>query len=45
LTDVVGIACRENEKVTVKHLADIGQILGINTLDDLEKTRNLADSV
>lgn len=45
LTDLVGIACRRNEKVAVKSLIDIGQILGINTPDDLEKTRNIADSI
>lgn len=41
LTDVVGIACQKNEKVAVKVLKDASQVLGVNTLDDLEKTRNL----
>jgi bifunctional UDP-N-acetylglucosamine pyrophosphorylase/glucosamine-1-phosphate N-acetyltransferase/UDP-N-acetylglucosamine pyrophosphorylase len=44
LTDVVGIACQKNEKVAVKQLKDPGQALGINTLNELEKTRNLAGS-
>lgn len=41
LTDVVGIASQKNETVAVKVLKDISQVLGVNTLDDLEKTRNL----
>lgn len=41
LTDVVGIACKNNDKVTVKLLKDPGQVRGVNTLDDLEKTRDL----
>ncbi len=41
LTDVVGIACRKNEKVGVKVLKDSRRVLGVNTLDDLEKTRHL----
>lgn len=41
LTDVVGISCQKNEKVAVKVLKDASQVLGVNTLDELEKTRNL----
>jgi UDP-N-acetylglucosamine diphosphorylase/glucosamine-1-phosphate N-acetyltransferase len=41
LTDVVGIAGKKNAKVTVKLLRDPHQVLGINTLEDLEKARNL----
>lgn len=41
LTDVVGIASQKNENVAVKVLKDISQVLGVNTPDDLEKTRNL----
>ncbi len=40
LTDVVGIACKNNDEVTVKILKDPGQVRGVNTLDDLEKTRD-----
>jgi UDP-N-acetylglucosamine diphosphorylase/glucosamine-1-phosphate N-acetyltransferase len=41
LTDVVGIASQKNENVAVKVLTDISQVRGVNTLDDLEKTRNM----
>ncbi len=40
LTDVVGIACKNNDKVAVKLLKDPGQVRGVNTVDDLEKTRD-----
>ncbi|MDT8379782.1 MAG: NTP transferase domain-containing protein [Desulfotignum sp.] len=45
LTDVVGIACRKNEKMAVKMVKDSGQVLGINTLGELEKTRIQAVSM
>jgi len=45
LTDVVSIACKDNEKIAVKVLKHPDRIMGVNTLDDLEKTRNLASSV
>jgi UDP-N-acetylglucosamine diphosphorylase/glucosamine-1-phosphate N-acetyltransferase len=41
LTDVVGIACRNNEKIAVKHLKNAHQVLGINTLAELEKAQKL----
>lgn len=41
LTDVVGIACKKNEKVAVKVLTDSSRVLGVNNLDDLKKTRHL----
>jgi UDP-N-acetylglucosamine diphosphorylase/glucosamine-1-phosphate N-acetyltransferase len=41
LTDVVDIAVKQNEKIAVKTLADPRQIMGVNTLDDLEKARQL----
>jgi bifunctional UDP-N-acetylglucosamine pyrophosphorylase/glucosamine-1-phosphate N-acetyltransferase/UDP-N-acetylglucosamine pyrophosphorylase len=45
LTDVVGIACRKNQKTAVKMVKDSGQVLGINTLDELEKTSIQAVSI
>ena len=45
LTDVVSVACKDNEKIAVKVLKDSNRIMGVNTLDDLEKTRNMAASV
>lgn len=45
LTDVVSIACSDDKKITVKVLKHPDRIMGVNTLDDLEKTRNLAESV
>jgi bifunctional UDP-N-acetylglucosamine pyrophosphorylase/glucosamine-1-phosphate N-acetyltransferase/UDP-N-acetylglucosamine pyrophosphorylase len=45
LTDVVSIACKDNEKIAVKILENPDRIMGVNTLDDLEKTRNMAESV
>lgn len=44
LTDVVSIACKENEKIAVNVLKHPDRIMGVNTLDDLEKTRNTAAS-
>ncbi len=41
LTDVVGIACRNNEKIAVKLLKKAYQALGINTLAELEKAQKL----
>ena len=41
LTDVVDVASKKNAKVTVKFLKEPNQVLGINTLEDLEKARNL----
>lgn len=45
LTDVVSIACADNEKIAVKVLKHPDRIMGVNTLDDLEKTRNMAKFV
>jgi len=45
LTDVVSVACKDKEKIAVKVLKDPDRIMGVNTLDDLEKTRNMAASV
>jgi UDP-N-acetylglucosamine pyrophosphorylase len=42
LTDVVGIACRNNEKIAVKLLKNARQALGINTLAELEKAQKLS---
>jgi UDP-N-acetylglucosamine pyrophosphorylase len=41
LTDVVAIACRNNEKIAVKLLKKAHQALGINTLPELEKAQTL----
>lgn len=41
LTDVVDVACKKNAKVMVTLLREPRQILGINTLKDLEKAQSL----
>ncbi|MEX1297532.1 MAG: NTP transferase domain-containing protein [Desulfotignum sp.] len=45
LTDVVSIACTDDKKIAVNVLKHPERTMGVNTLDDLEKTRNLAESV
>lgn len=41
LTDVVDIGVKNKEKIAVKVLADHRQVMGVNTLDELEKAQNL----
>ncbi|HKL01892.1 MAG TPA: NTP transferase domain-containing protein [Desulfotignum sp.] len=41
LTDVVDIGVKNKEKIAVTVLADHRQVLGINTLDELEKAQDL----
>ncbi|MFO7910961.1 MAG: NTP transferase domain-containing protein [Desulfotignum sp.] len=41
LTDVVDIGVKNKEEIAVKVLADHRQVMGINTLDELEKAQNL----
>ncbi|MCA1786663.1 MAG: NTP transferase domain-containing protein [Desulfobacteraceae bacterium] len=41
LTDVVGIACKKNAKMAMKIVKDPHQVLGINTLGELEKAQDL----
>jgi UDP-N-acetylglucosamine diphosphorylase/glucosamine-1-phosphate N-acetyltransferase len=41
LTDVVGIACRNHDKIALKLLKNAHQALGINTLAELENAQKL----
>lgn len=41
LTDVVDIAVTQKEKIAVKKVGDPRQVMGVNTLDELEKARQL----
>lgn len=45
LTDVVDIGVQNKEKIAVRVLADHRQVMGINTLDELEKAQNLISGV
>ncbi|WP_413832134.1 sugar phosphate nucleotidyltransferase [Desulfobacula sp.] len=41
LTDVVEIAKKRNEKIVVTTMGDPGQVIGVNTLEELEKAEYL----
>jgi len=41
LTDVVDISVKNKKKIAVTVLADHRQVLGINTLEELEKAQDL----
>jgi UDP-N-acetylglucosamine pyrophosphorylase len=45
LTDVVDIAVRQNKDIALNLLADTRQIMGVNTLEELENARELIDKV
>jgi UDP-N-acetylglucosamine pyrophosphorylase len=45
LTDVVDIACKKSAKMAMKIVKDPHQVLGINTLGELEKAQNLIGRV
>jgi UDP-N-acetylglucosamine pyrophosphorylase len=45
LTDVVGIACKKKAKMAMKIVKDSHQVLGINTLGELEKAQDLLGRV